>query len=96
MPVRQYVRNNIDVKVEDVDENEAHTDVNSDDELNEQLGEALKAIAAARRRRDQRSEELRPHRGVRVSWRRSLRVYVTPSPRKQLIDSWLVVSDHFQ
>ena len=66
-----------------------------DDELllNEQLGAAMKAIAMAKRRRDQHAGELRPSRGVKCSWRTPLRVYVTPSARRGYVDSWLVVRD---
>ena len=66
-----------------------------DDELllNEQLGAAMKAIAMAKRRRDQHAGELRPSRGVKSSWRTPLRVYVTPSARRGYVDSWLVVRD---
>jgi hypothetical protein len=73
-------------------------DEESDDELrlNHLLGAALKNIASEKRRRDQRSEEIRPERGMRVSWRRALRTYVIPSSRRGYVDSWLVARDHWE
>ena len=65
-----------------------------EDELNEQLGAAMKAIAAAKRRRDQGPKEIRPERGVRVAWRTTLRVYVTPSSSRDRTN-WIVAPDHF-
>ena len=50
----------------------------------------MKAIASEKRRRDQRAGEMRPARGVRVSWRRPLRMFVTPSPHRKYVESWLV------
>ena len=71
----------------DPDENE--------EALKEQLGAAMKKIASEKRRRAQGAEEVRPKRGERVSWRRALRVYVTPSVARDHVDSWLVTRDHF-
>ena len=52
--------------------------------------EKNKAIAAEKRRRSSRAGEMRPARGLRVSWRYSLRNYVTPSPSRKYVESWLV------
>ena len=68
----------------------------SDDELNDQLGAAMKAIAAEKRRRDQNAEEMRPQRGVRTSWRRSVLTYVKPRARRKYVESWIVATDHWK
>ena len=91
---RDAVAASSDAAAVDEDEERRRDAIDNDDD-NEMLGAAMKAIASEKRRRAQRAEEIRPERGVKVSWRRSVRVYVTPTSARGYVDTWLVAADHF-